>query len=393
MKKCKRVIGFALAGCMVLSLTLTVPPVKAYGSEVDDWNEQLAASEDKLDELQGKIDATKKEKDKALEAKALLDERNEVLQDQITTVKAQIDETSKRIAENEAQEKAQYEIFCKQVRQEEERGPVSYWSVLFKATSFADLLSRADFINEIMEHDQQVINDLQTIRTQLDKDREALEAQQAVLNDSQAELESQIAEANSIVNDLASTAEGLQKMYDEEEAEGERIQAMIDDYYSQHGDVGGGGTSGGSNDTSTQDGVLSGLIWPTNQTRYITSKFGPRVPPVPGASSYHPGIDIGVPYGTDVYASQDGVVIQAGWNGGYGISVIIAHPNGVTTLYGHMCDWLVSEGQTVSRGQVIGLVGSTGNSSGPHIHMEVRINGTRVDPLSYLDGNYIPYWD
>ncbi len=393
MKKRKRVFSLLMAVCMVVSLALTAAPARVYASSVDEWNQQLADSEAKLDELQGKIDAAKKEKDKALEAKNLLDQRNEVLEDQITTVKAQIEETEKRIEENEAQEKEQYEIFCKQVRQEEERGTVSYWSVLFKATDFADLLSRIDFINEIMEHDQRVINDLQALRVQLTKDREALEEQKTVLADSQAELEAQIAEANNIVNDLSSTAEGLQKLYDDEEAEGERIQQLIDDYYSQHGDVGGGGTSGGPNDTSTQDGVLGGLIWPTNQTRYITSKFGYRDAPVAGASSYHPGIDIGVPYGTDIYACQDGVVIQAGWNGGYGISVIIAHPNGITTLYGHMCDWQVSEGQTVSRGQVIGLVGSTGFSSGPHIHLEVRINGTRVDPLSYLDGNYIPYWD
>ncbi len=392
MKKSKKVCSFLLAACMVVSLALTVAPARAYGSAVDDWNQQLTQSENKLNELQEKIDAAKKEKDKALEAKQLLDERNDVLQEQINTVKKQIEETSERITENEAQEKVQYELFCKQVRQEEERGTVSYWSVLFKATSFADLLSRVDFVNEIMEHDQRVMDDLKTLRAQLTKDREALEEQKTVLSNSQAELEAQIAEANHIVNDLSSTAEGLQKMYDEEEAEGERIQQQIDEYYQNHGDVGGGGTSGGPNDTSTQNGVLSGLIWPTNQTRYITSKFGYRDAPVSGASSYHPGIDIGVPYGTDIYACQDGVVIQAGWNGGYGISVIIAHPNGISTLYGHMCDWQVSEGQTVSRGQVIGLVGSTGYSSGPHIHLEVRVNGTRVDPLSYLDNNYVPYW-
>ena len=143
-------------------------------------------------------------------------------------------------------------------------------------------------------------------------------------------------------------------------------------------------------DDSNTQAVLDGLIWPSN-ARYITDKFGYRDSPTAGASTDHKGVDIGAPYYSDVFAAQSGTVIQAGWNGGYGYCVTIAHPQGVATLYAHLDDYFVSVGQSVSRGQVIAECGSTGISTGPHIHYEVRVNGVQIDPLPYLPG-YIAWW-
>ena len=314
----------------------------------------------------------------------LLDQRNAVLQQQIDTLQQQIDYTAQTIVEYESAEEKQYELFCRQVRQEEERGSVSYWSVLFKATGFADLLSRIDFINEVMDYNQRVINDLRNVRSQLAESRREMETQKTVMDQKQEELEEDIAEAQRVINEYVATEKGLQEMHDAEEAEAERITEELKNYYEQNG-----GAGGGVDDSNTQ-AVLDGLIWPSN-ARYITDKFGYRDSPTAGASTDHKGVDIGAPYYSDVFAAQSGTVIQAGWNGGYGYCVTIAHPQGVATLYAHLDDYFVSVGQSVSRGQVIAECGSTGISTGPHIHYEVRVNGVQIDPLPYLPG-YIAWW-
>lgn len=395
-RKNKRVISFLLAVCMVVSVMLGAAPVKAEAG-VDDWREQRDQLDAEKKELEKKAEEAKKNADSAKEAKSLLDQRNAVLQEEIDMLQQEIETTSQRITENEAQEKAQYELFCKQVRQEEERGTVSYWSVLFKATSFADLLSRVDFINEIMEHDQRVINDLQTLRAQLTKDQADLEEQKSALSETQKELETEIAEANRLVNDLTATQEEYEAAVAEKEAASAEFTQKIEEWEAGQSNQSNQGsqTPEGPVDTSSRDAILGGIIWPSNSTRYITSLFGWRVHPIWGTSRFHSGLDIAVPYGTNVLAAQEGQVILAdsGWNGGYGQCVIISHGHGVSTLYGHMSGIAVSEGQHVSRGQTIGYCGSSGNSTGPHIHFEVRLDGGVVDPMPYLDDNYIPYWD
>lgn len=382
MKKAKK-IWAGICAALLLTLSVAQPLEPAYADTGDELEQQLQESAERKEELAEQIKEVEADKARALEAKALLDERNILLQQEIDTVQKQIENTEASIAEYEQKEAEQYELFCQQVRQEEERGTVSYWSVLFNATDFADLLSRIDFINEIMDYSQRIIDDLRQTREQLDTSRQELVKQKETLDATQTELEEQITAAAQLVAEYASTQEGLEAMQAEEEKLFKETEQMLKDWYAQNG-----GT-GDIDATSTQE-VLKGLIWPSN-ARYITDKFGWRDAPTAGASTYHEGVDIGAPYYSDVYAAQSGTVIQAGWNGGYGYSVIIAHDFGVATLYGHMNDYYVSVGQTVSRGQVIGECGSTGISTGPHIHYEVRINGEKIDPLPYLPG-YIAYW-
>ena len=367
MKKTKRIASFVLAAVMAVSV-LALPVEQAYADERQELEQALSDSEQKLKEYEKKIKALQADKNVALEKKMLLDQRNEVLKDQIKTVNKQIGVTGEEIEKFEQKEKEQYELFCRQVRQEEERGTVSYWSVLFKATSFADLLSRIDFINEVMDYNQRVMEELRVVRQQLEESKQRLVAQKATLDSKQKELEEQIAEADRIVNEFIATEAGLQAMHDAEEKEADRITEELEKFHEQNGDV-----SAGTSDPGTKS-VLDGLVWPS-KARYITSPFGP---------------DIGAAYGTAVYAAQSGKVIQAGWNGGYGYSVTISHGDGVTTLYGHLSSYSVRVGSSVARGQVIGKCGSTGISSGPHIHYEVRLNGKQINPLPYLPG-YIAY--
>ena len=375
----KRALSLLCAACMAASLLCMAKPVPTYADSLSD---QLQEARDAQAELEKQIEAIQSDKSKALEEKALLDRQNDKLRSEISLLQQQSDETQARITELTQKEQEQYELFCRQVREEEERGTVSYWSVLFKASSFTDLLARMDFVNEVMDYDRQVISDLQTTRRQLTEDKAALEQQKSELESSQTKLQQQVDAASALIREYEETEAGHQAMLDEAAEDEARIQALIRQQQS-------GGSSGGSGSSGSNSGV-DGYIWPTNNTRLVTSPYGERWCPFHGYES-HNGADIGAARGSAVLAAKSGRVIQAGWNGGYGISVMIAHDDGITTLYGHMDGCSVSVGQTVSQGETIGICGNTGNSSGAHIHYTMYKNGSTIDPLPYLPG-YIP-WD
>lgn len=375
----KRALSLLCAACMAASLLCMAKPVPTYASSLSD---QLQEARDAQAELEKQIEAIQSDKSKALEEKALLDRQNDKLRSEISLLQQQSDETQTRITELTQKEQEQYEMFCRQVREEEERGTVSYWSVLFKASSFTDLLARMDFVNEVMDYDRQVISDLQTTRRQLTEDKAALEQQKSEMESSQTKLQQQVDAASTLIREYEETEAGHQAMLDEAAEDEARIQALIRQQQSS-------GSSGGSGSSGSNSGV-DGYIWPTNSTRVVTSPYGERWCPFHGYES-HNGADIDAARGSAVLAAKSGRVIQAGWNGGYGISVMIAHDDGITTLYGHMDGCSVSVGQTVSQGETIGICGNTGNSSGAHIHYTMYKNGGTIDPLPYLPG-YIA-WD
>ena len=375
----KRALSLLCAACMAASLLCMAKPVPTYASSLSD---QLQEARDAQAELEKQIEAIQSDKSKALEEKALLDRQNDKLRSEISLLQQQSDETQTRITELTQKEQEQYELFCRQVREEEERGTVSYWSVLFKASSFTDLLARMDFVNEVMDYDRQVISDLQTTRRQLTEDKAALEQQKSEMESSQTKLQQQVDAASTLIREYEETEAGHQAMLDEAAEDEARIQALIRQQQS-------GGSSGGSGSSGSNSGV-DGYIWPTNNTRVVTSPYGERWCPFHGYES-HNGADIDAARGSAVLAAKSGRVIQAGWNGGYGISVMIAHDDGITTLYGHMDGCSVSVGQTVAQGETIGICGNTGNSSGAHIHYTMYKNGGTIDPLPYLPG-YIA-WD
>ena len=375
----KRALSLLCAACMAASLLCMAKPVPTYADSLSD---QLQEARDAQAELEKQIEAIQSDKSKALEEKALLDRQNDKLRSEISLLQQQSDETQTRITELTQKEQEQYELFCRQVREEEERGTVSYWSVLFKASSFTDLLARMDFVNEVMDYDRQVISDLQTTRQQLTEDKAALEQQKSDMESSQTKLQQQVDAASTLIREYEETEAGHQAMLDEAAEDEARIQALIRQQQS-------GGSSGGGGGSGSNSGV-DGYIWPTNNTRVVTSPYGERWCPFHGYES-HNGADIDAARGSAVLAAKSGRVIQAGWNGGYGISVMIAHDDGITTLYGHMDGCSVSVGQTVSQGETIGICGNTGNSSGAHIHYTMYKNGGTIDPLPYLPG-YIA-WD
>lgn len=386
MKRLKK--AFALLCTMGMALSLLANcVVYADDGPITDAVRKAAVTA-QMAEVQKQIDDKKKEvndakgalnkaKDNTKNAKAQLqaaERQSAALAEEISLLESQIDLLNANIETVEQSEAEQYKLFCRQVRQEEERGTLSYWSVLFKASGFEDLLSRIDFINEIMEYDQQIMNDLQDIRTELKDNRIALEAQENELDDAHAQQEVLAAQYAEMYKDYKQTEADLQAAYDEAVAEEAALEASMQEVERIAAELGvTGGTSGG-------------YIWPVKVSPiYITSKFGPRKQPTAGASTLHNGIDIGVSY-VPVYAAKAGTVTLAGTNGGFGNCVIISHGTNYTTTYGHLSSINVKVGDVVVQGQQIATSGNTGVSTGPHLDFRIMEAGVYKDPLSYLSG-------
>ena len=387
MKKSKRYVRICAALlCAVLCLSVNVAPAmaaKVTQADIDALKGNAASLDKKQKEIQSKLNGLKNDKAAAVQKKTLLDDQIANTNAKISNTEAQISDYNALISQAETEladaqqrEEAQYELFCKRVREMEERGTVSYWSVLFKATSFSDLVSRIDFINEIVRYNQQVIKNLRDTRQQLADDKAALEEQNESLTASKKELEGEISESMRLLAEYIKTEEGKQAEYDAIKAEEEALDDLMAAAEAKAREL-------GLNDIA---GTVGGYIWPCNGIRWITSMFGGRQSPGGIGSTNHKGVDIGTPMGTPVLAAKSGTVTWASWNGGYGNCIIISHGNGNSTLYGHLSGYNVSTDQQVTQGQVIGYSGNTGNSTGPHLHFGIIENNSWIDPLNYLTG-------
>lgn len=391
----------ALALALVLLVGQMLPVLAVTWADVNDLKSDASALSSQKKELESKLSALADDKSKALERRELLDQKIGVLVTQINNAQQQIsdydtliDQTQTELEEAEAKEEEQYDLFCRRVRaMEEDGGKLSYWSVLFKATSFTDLLTRLSDANEVMEADQQVIDELKQLQEEIQEKKSNLETARTEtvtlkngLDSQKAELDQERAAANALAQEIESNAAEYQSTLDAIEAEEEAVQKKIVQLSQQL--AAQQNSSGGSSSSSA---ALGGYIWPVS-SRKINSPFGNRNTGIAGASTNHKGVDIGgVYYSSQVHAAKAGTVIVSQYSSSYGNYVVISHGSGNTTLYAHMSSRSVSVGQTVAQGDVIGITGSTGISSGPHLHFEITENGVRVNPLNYLTG-YIRNW-
>lgn len=407
MKSTKRILCAFLAVLTLLTLAAAGSVRSAYAAktaaELEEEQRkaaQIAALEqkkkeqqEKLKELEKQIAEAKAKKEDVMVTKNLLDQRNQLLLEQIDDTQNQIDDAAAQIARYELLEQEQYELFCQQVRSEEERGSLSYLSVLFKATSMADLLNRMEFVNEVAEYNKTLIAAMKETRENIKAEKTEMEAKEAQLGEQQDELQGKLDETTNLMNEYAADQRELEKLYAAEEAAGKAIVAEINRLMAE------------------SDVVPSaeGFIWPVTTSRKISSPQGNRVSPGNGiGSSNHKGVDIcNVSYSSKIYATKSGKVLIAsmpysdpdGGSSGYGNYVVIDHGGGMSTLYAHMSIVKVSVGQYVTQGDVIGVTGNTGASTGPHLHYEVHsttmVNGRAVtvyeNPLNYLPG-YIAAW-
>lgn len=407
MKSAKRILCAFLAVLTLLTLAAagSVRPAYAAKTAAELEEEQRKAAQiaaleqkkreqqEKLKELEKQIAEAKAKKEDVMVTKNLLDQRNQLLLEQIDDTQNQIDDAAAQIARYELLEQEQYELFCQQVRSEEERGSLSYLSVLFKATSMADLLNRMEFVNEVAEYNKTLIAAMKETRENIKAEKTEMEAKEAQLGEQQDELQGKLDETTKLMNEYAADQRELERLYAAEEEAGKAIVAEINRLMAE------------------SDVVPSaeGFIWPVTTSRKISSPQGNRVSPGNGiGSSNHKGVDIcNVSYSSKIYATKSGKVLIAsmpysdpdGGSSGYGNYVVIDHGGGMSTLYAHMSIVKVSVGQYVTQGDVIGVTGNTGASTGPHLHYEVHsttmVNGRAVtvyeNPLNYLPG-YIAAW-
>lgn len=401
MKSTKRILCAFLAVLTLLTLAAagSVRPAYAAKTAAELEEEQRKAAQiaaleqkkkeqqEKLKELEKQIAEARAKKEDVMVTKKLLDQRNQLLLEQIDDTQNQIDDAAAQIARYELLEQEQYELFCQQVRSEEERGSLSYLSVLFKATSMADLLNRMEFVNEVAEYNKTLIAAMKETRENIKAEKTEMEAKEAKLGEQQDELQGKLDETTKLMNEYAADQKALEQMHAAEEKAADEIDAQIARLIADSDVVPGS----------------EGFIWPVSTSKMISSPIGSRVAPGGFGSTNHKGVDIcNVGYTSSVYATKSGRVLltnSSGWGGGYGNYVVIDHGGGLTTLYAHMSVVKVSPGDTVSQGTVIGVTGNTGASTGPHLHYEVRtttiVNGKSVtvyqNPLNYLSG-YIAAW-
>ena len=400
-----RFLPALMAALMCISLTL--PSVGAVTqADINKLKDKASSLSTQKGELKKQLDALSEDKDEAMQKKLLLDKQCAVIQSEIDNVSGQIAQYNELISQKEQEitateekEKVQYELFCKRVRTMEENGKVSYWEVIFKAKSFSDLLSRIDFINEIMDYDERVITELQDLRSQLAAEKSELESAKAEqvaakkeLDARQSELQTQLDAANALMKKIQSDTATYQSTLDALDKEEDRIQAEIvkksKELAAQNAKPSGNASTG----VVTSWMGSGGYMWPEKASKRITSPMGGRASPGGIGSTNHKGVDIGgVGYTTQVLASKAGTVIVSQSSRSYGEYVVVSHGSGNTTLYAHMSKRLVSAGQSVQQGQVLGITGSTGNSTGAHLHFEITEGGVRVNPLNYLTG-YVKAW-
>lgn len=397
MKKSTYMASFLALSILLGGQAIHMP---AYADDLDD----------QVQDLQGQIDSSRLEQEnwqqviedvsaKLKQIQADLDAANARLQSIQTKqaeINAQIAQTQNEIVKMEAYLKTRQDVLNRRVRAIYMHGQLNYLEVILGANSFSDFANRVELLKRVIRSDYNLILEIQ-------KQKVAIEAKKAQLEEDKRQLDALAAEAEKTRQEIAKKKAEQQKVLDAAKSNKAAAAQMEQDLNAQlasvrnliqqrlaaaeaarqaaqqqaaSDDEGGGG----SDDNYVQGTGAMG--WPCSGP--ITSPFGYRTHPIFGTTIFHAGIDIGVDYGTPIHAADSGVVVYSGWISGYGNAVIIDHGSGISTLYGHNQSLAVSEGQSVSKGSVIAYAGSTGNSTGPHCHFEVDVNGSPVNPMGYL---------
>ena len=387
--KLRAAAAFLAMVVLALALMPAGPALAVSQSEIDALEEQRDELKSQREEMQAGIDELKNEQAGVLEQKRALDEQNEVYRQELELIEEQVslytrlvDEKAAELEKATADEAEQLAIYKQHVRAMEENGDYTYLSIIFGSRSLSELMANLDMIGEIMEADKRIYDqytaareDAEEIKAEYESTLSALADKQDEYEAEKAELEAKIEEANDMIAQLEEEINSNYELYLEvlaqEEALESDIQNMIAEMERQE-----------AANSITSTGTY---IWPL--PGYSPgSAYGWRMHPIYNEMRFHAGEDIGAPSGTPILAADSGMATVIPDNGnGYGNYIMINHGGGRVTLYAHMSAFAISNGETVSQGQTIGYVGSTGNSTGPHLHFEVRVNGATTDPKQYFN--------
>lgn len=402
-KKLMRLLAIVLAALMALPLlaaaisSMTIAHAVTQG-EIDELISEGANLEEERKQLESELTRIKGDKEQAVRQKELLDSEMMNLQAQIANTEATIETYNVLIAQKEVElaaaeedEREQYELFCRRVRAMEEAGSTSYLSILFGASDFSDLLSRINMVNDVIAYDNAVAAQLEQIRIEiaeakadLEDTLAAQEAERDKLEGQKVSLESKVVQAQQLVNEIMEKEDEYATAIAEFKAAEEELNNVIAKKQKELEAQIAAANAG--NGTAIVYNTGSGYYWPLPGYYKLSSLYGPRTHPITGKYHSHTGIDIPAPYGTPIYAARGGVILLARYHSSYGNYVTISHGSSDSTLYAHMSSYCVSEGQVVEQGQVIGYVGSTGSSTGNHLHLEVREGGSRINPAKAFPG-------
>ena len=372
--------AWATALIVVALLAMVLPTVAAAQSSEE---RQLQEAKDRLDEIGDEISAAEETAESAEEALADADERLAEVEQVVNEVAASVErqegavrQAEQRLEQVEEEAEEVAEAFAERASRMYKQGATMSLEVLLDSGDAGDAFARSSYLRQVTQADRANIESLDASQVAVAAERERFEAERQRLLEMQAEQEELLAQVEEIRDSRAMAAADarervrlLEEEQDDLESDQEELEALIQQRQEQ-------ARAGEQVAQANGAASSSGFAWP--MCAPVTSEYGPRW------GRMHRGVDQGASTGTPVGASKDGSVIFADWQGGYGRLVLIDHHDGVVTAYAHLSSFSVSAGQAVSQGQTIGAVGSTGNSTGPHLHFETRVNGAAVNPRQYL---------
>ena len=374
----------------------------------------LQKAKELIDSLKGSKEDIQSEVEKLDKQLNEISGKVKELESQLSKKRQEIANTESALNKAKEQEKTQYRNMKKRIQFMYENGQTSYVEMLLSADSFTDFLNAVEYITQISQYDRKMLKEYQNMQVTIADTQKTLETDYASLQSLQAKVQEEKqavaalesakkGELNDVADDLTD-AQTVAKAYEAEiQAQNEVIaqiqaaqkraaeqqaaqqQAQAAEENQGATDAAGENQNTAQNTTPSGNGQSTGsMMWPCPSSKRVTSDYGPRTSPTNGASSNHKGIDIGAAYGADIVAADGGTVLVATYSSSGGNYVIIDHGGGLCTVYMHASSLTVSAGQTVSKGQVIAKVGSTGISTGNHLHFGVTLNGVYVSPWGYV---------
>lgn len=374
----------------------------------------LQKAKELIDSLKGSKEDIQSEVEKLDKQLNEISGKVKELESRLSKKRQEIADTESALNKAKEQEKKQYRNMKKRIQFMYENGQTSYVEMLLSADSFTDFLNAVEYITQISQYDRKMLKEYQNMQVTIADTQKTLETDYASLQSLQAKVQEEKqavvalesakkGELNAVADDLTD-AQSVAKAYEAEiQAQNEVIaqiqaaqkraaeqqaaqqQAQAAEENQGATDAAGENQNTAQNTTPSGNGQSTGsMMWPCPSSKRVTSDYGPRTSPTNGASSNHKGIDIGAAYGADIVAADGGTVLVATYSSSGGNYVIIDHGGGLCTVYMHASSLTVSAGQTVSKGQVIAKVGSTGISTGNHLHFGVTLNGVYVSPWGYV---------
>ncbi|QRN86775.1 peptidoglycan DD-metalloendopeptidase family protein [Clostridia bacterium] len=384
----KKVSSFKKLFCIFLTFAILMSlPAAAFAVSLDELQQAQEEVKNNINRYKNIINSTKSEINSVSSEMANLDQRIQAREKEISALEMAIAEKEAMISGleedlvmTELGYASRQQTLQNRLRAIYENKDVDYVEVLVDSTDMTDFLVRYELLSRLAGGDISLLDELDSQRRTLEEMKISLVEDQKSLEESRAELEASKnslytakSDKVSLQNKLLSEKEVAQKALDEEQESNKEIEAMIKDYIASQKN--GGSYTGGK------------FTWPTPGYTRITSPYGWRIHPITKKRSMHTGIDIAANGGSRIVAAANGTVIYAAWYGAYGNCTIIDHGGGLTSMYGHQSKLAVQKGDIVIKGNTIGYVGTTGLSTGNHLHFEVRIQGNHTSPWPYLNGD------